>query len=135
MSRCTSIKNQFFFDPDGLNTYCCESVPPGTPERKQFKLQDWDAKRTYELDLYEKSKQGWLEECLLCKRNEDRDGESMRTRINADHDEQDNDYIQSAIIKTSNHCNMGCRMCEPSLSTFWQRVVKKNPSKEFNAGK
>ncbi len=135
MSRCTSIKNQFFFDPDGQNTYCCESVPPNTPERKQFSLQDWDAKREYELDLYERSKQGWLEECLLCKYNEDREGESMRTRANADHDEYDNDFIQTAIIKTSNHCNMACRMCEPSLSTFWQKVVRDHPSNEFNMGK
>ena len=131
LSRCTSIRNQFFFDPDGQNTYCCESVPPGTPERKQFKLTDWDAKRAYELDLYEQSKQGWLTECLLCKYNEDKFGESMRTRANDDHDEYNNDHIQSAIIKTSNHCNMACRMCEPSLSTLWQKVVRDNPNKEF----
>ena len=133
LSRCTSIRNQFFFDPDGQNTYCCESVPPGTPERKQFKLTQWTEKRAYELDLYERSKKGWLTECLLCKYNEDKFGNSMRTSANRDHDEYDNDYIQSAIIKTSNHCNMGCRMCEPSLSTFWQKVVRSSPSEEFHS--
>ena len=43
----------------------------------------------YELDLYERSKKGWLEECLLCKYNEDKFGDSLRTRANRD-DEFDN---------------------------------------------
>ena len=33
-----------FFGSDGQNTYCCESSQYNF-ERKQFKLQDWDAKR------------------------------------------------------------------------------------------
>lgn len=133
MSRCNSIRNQFFFDPDGDNTYCCESVPNGTPERKQFKLTDWDNKRAYELDLYEQSKKGWLTECMLCKYNEDKFGSSLRTRANNRYSDTDSNHILSAIIKTSNHCNLGCRMCGPSLSTYWQKVIRDNPNDEFFA--
>lgn len=128
MSKCGLIKNQFFLDPDGTTTYCCESVPDGVNERKTFKLTDWDVKREYELNLYEESKQGWLDECLLCKYSEDTFGSSMRTRSA---NTEEHDYISKAIIKTSNHCNLGCRMCGPELSTYWQHLVRHNPNEEF----
>ena len=129
MSQCGLIKNQFFLDPDGTTTYCCESVPDGVAERKTFKLSEWNNKRKYELDLYEQSKQGWLDECLLCKYSEDTFGSSMRTR--SANDAQEHDYITKAIIKTSNHCNLACRMCGPELSTLWQKVIRDNPSNDF----
>ena len=129
MSKCGLIKNQFFLDPDGTTTYCCESVPDGVPDRKTFKLSEWDKKRAYELDLYNQSKQGWLDECLLCKYSEDTFGSSMRTM--SMHDTKEHDYITKAIIKTSNHCNLGCRMCGPELSTYWQHLVRQTPNDEF----
>lgn len=129
MSRCSNIINQVFIEPNGDTTYCCETVPPGTPERKLFHLDNWKAKREYDLRQYNQSKKGWLTECLLCKYSEDRTGFSMRIGANNTH--KDNNHIQSAIVKTSNHCNLACRMCSPTLSTHWQRVIRENPSTEF----
>ena len=81
MSRCSNIINQVFIEPNGDTTYCCETVPPGTPKRKLFHLDDWKAKRKYDLRQYNQSKKGWLTECLLCKYNEDRTGFSMRMAL------------------------------------------------------
>jgi hypothetical protein len=130
MPKCFHIKNQIFVEPNGLTTYCCESVPHDTPQRKLFDLNSWDEKRTYELDLFNKSKsKEWLTECLLCKYSEDKFGYSMRTGgLNF---YPNSNHIIKAIIKTSNLCNLACRMCSPDLSTTWQYNIKDNSSKEF----
>ncbi len=129
MPKCFHIKNQIFVEPNGLTTYCCESVPRDTPKRKLFNLNDWDEKRTYELDLFNKSKNRWLTECLLCKYHEDKFGHSMRTGSLNDY--PDSNRIIKAIIKTSNLCNLACRMCTPDLSTTWQYNIKEHRSNEF----
>jgi len=129
MAKCLHIKNQIFIEPNGLTTYCCESVPHGTSPRKLFDLNNWNEKRIYELNQYEKSKKGWLTECLLCKYNEDKFSVSMRTESLNFY--PDSDHIVGAIIKTSNLCNLACRMCGPELSTTWQYNIKDNTNNEF----
>ena len=134
MPKCLHFKNQIFIEPNGLTTYCCEGVPHNTPPRKLFDLNNWNEKRTYELDLFNKSKTGWLTECLLCKYNEDKFGYSMRTGTKhcmSLYPQDDSNHIIKAIIKTSNLCNLACRMCSPDLSTTWQHNIKENSNNEF----
>lgn len=131
MSKCNLIRNQLFLESNGESTYCCESVPPGTPDRKSFKITDWDIKRKHDLEQYEKSTKGWLVECGVCKHHEQLRGWSMRTR-NLD-ERYDTDNLRKAVIKTSNHCNLACRMCGPELSTLWQKVMRDNYNPEFAA--
>jgi organic radical activating enzyme len=136
MSKCNLIKNGFYFEAGNIGTtYCCEGVMPGIKHREHFQLKDWNKKREYELAEYEKSKQGWLPSCLICKYREDLGRDSMRIgAMQGDYEISEDDFsIRKAVIKTDNKCNIACRMCGPGASSKWVSNLNNNsPSPCFS---
>jgi len=132
MSQCSLIKNGLVYYPEKGSTYCCETEPYDA-QRELFIFEKWDEKRAHEIDKYNQSKSIWLPECDSCRHHEKVMGHSVRTEDNEtwSHVSDDDNNIKTAIIKTSNLCNLACRMCSPNVSTKWQQVVANNPINGF----
>ena len=129
MSRCQLIKNGFYWNAGTPTSFCCadDDLSP----RPSFEMRDWEQKRKTEIQLYNDSLNDWLPSCYSCKLNEQYpDGTSMRTNIESTpymQNVDDDDYsIKEAIIRTSNTCNLACRMCGPEFSSKWSSVLKNN---------
>jgi MoaA/NifB/PqqE/SkfB family radical SAM enzyme len=120
MSYCKLLKHGITIDPDGSILPCCFFYKKDYPK---FRFEDdW---YTTHLDLYEKSKHGWLDACHGCKTTEDRDGKSYRvthnkTLANAKPDEG----ILYWDLKINNTCNLACRICNASSSSTWEQIAK-----------
>jgi organic radical activating enzyme len=131
MSHCSLIKNGFYWDPTQGTNYCCanDQDDDGNSQRQWFSLTELDKFKEYRKQEYQKSKQGWLPGCQSCKNIEETGGRSMRH--NSNHmingllktPENNTNFIE-AVIKTSNVCNLACRMCNPSYSTKWASNLK-----------
>lgn len=132
MSKCRLIKNGFYWDPKAGVSYCCASDEnkEGVSSRQRYDLDRLDDFLSYALDDYEKSKEGWLPGCYTCENQESFFPNSMRTRANAtmrrNGIKEDDDSKVDVVIKTSNVCNLACRMCSPSNSTKWSSVLRNN---------
>ena len=124
-SECKLIKNGFVMNPDAETIPCC------TGEFKEFEFENWDEKRQSEIQLYDLSKNDWIDECNRCRVSEIATGTSARyVESQLLHSVEDDDYnIKTAIINGSNTCNLMCRMCGPAISTRWAQLVK---SSSFN---
>jgi sulfatase maturation enzyme AslB (radical SAM superfamily) len=69
---------------------------------------------------------GWAAGCKKCKEEEERGQTSLREVLNKTlSGSSDIEYIE---ISLSNKCNLACKMCSPTYSTFWNKLVSDTPS-------
>lgn len=74
--------------------------------------------------LKKEMQDGWAPGCNKCKNEEERDHTSLRQVLNRDlSGSNDVEYIE---ISLSNKCNLACKMCAPTYSTLWNKLVDKN---------
>ena len=68
---------------------------------------------------------GWDAGCKKCQQEEERGQTSLRQVMNRELNGTTD--IQSLEISLSNNCNLACRMCSPTYSTTWNKLVEANP--------
>lgn len=121
MPKCVFIDNGITVGPDGLVRPCCHIQ---YNDDWLVHISDFDWENSFP-DLKIKMENGWAEECNACRLDEIKNGNSPRTR-----------YEQFAIegssktifdLKITNTCNLSCRMCTPSQSSTWDKIIKANP--------
>ena len=67
---------------------------------------------------------GWAEGCKKCMKEEQRGHNSLREQMNKNFSgTTDLEYIE---ISLSNKCNLACKMCAPTYSTLWNKLVEQN---------
>ena len=67
---------------------------------------------------------GWADGCKKCKNEEDRGHTSLRQVLNNElSGTTDIEYVE---ISLSNKCNLACKMCSPTYSTLWNKLVDQN---------
>jgi sulfatase maturation enzyme AslB (radical SAM superfamily) len=77
-------------------------------------------------DIISDMTQGWATGCSKCKQEEDRGHTSLRQVLNKDlSGSNDIEYME---ISLSNKCNLACKMCSPTYSTLWNKLVQDNTS-------
>lgn len=64
---------------------------------------------------------GWAIGCNKCKTEEERGHTSLRQVLNSEL--SGNSTLEYIEISISNECNLACRMCSPTYSTFWGKLV------------
>ena len=71
---------------------------------------------------------GWAEGCKKCMKEEQRGHNSLREQMNKNFSgTTDLEYIE---ISLSNKCNLACKMCAPTYSTLWNKLVEQKFSTE-----
>lgn len=120
MSYCKLLKHGITIDPDGSVLPCCVFDKKDYPKLR-FE-DDWHSKH---MEMYEASKDGWLDACHGCKTVEERDGHSYRTTHNIKlKDTTDDDGILYWDLKINNTCNLACRICNASSSSTWEKIAR-----------
>ena len=70
-----------------------ETIPCCTGEFKEFEFENWDEKRQSEIQLYDLSKNDWIDECNRCRVSEIATGTSARyVESQLLHSVEDDDY-------------------------------------------
>jgi len=122
MPRCPYLENGITIDPDGRVRPCC-FINSSDISNKDYDGFDWNDSFP---ELRKVMEDGWAHECTYCKTEENKKGDSPRTRF--DHFSVDGGYKTIFDLKITNTCNLSCRMCSPTQSSTWDKVVKANKS-------
>lgn len=124
MPYCSALDNHMCITVDSKWRPCCRFK-----DFSDFKIDKIDFDDYRNDEWYQKiktdMKDGWADGCSKCKAEEERNATSLRKVFNDRH--EDNKNIQSFEISLSNKCNLACRMCSPTYSTHWGKLMDANP--------
>lgn len=126
MPKCVFIDNGISISPDGMVRPCCH-IHIDKDSLTHISDFDWDNSFP---DLRKKMENGWAKECNACEKDEIKNGNSPRTRYEKFSLPGNTKTIFD--LKITNTCNLSCRMCTPSQSSTWDKIVKQNKDLELH---
>lgn len=120
MPKCLALKHAAAIGPLGTIRPCC-AWNNNTGKESQFneKFQHKHAIWYGQMEAGD-----WLPECLECKQDEEKNGKSQRLYFNEIL--QYSHGVEYWDFKINNTCNLSCRMCDPSSSSTWDRILKQH---------
>ena len=126
MPNCNAFKNHICIKA-GHWFPCCRFGGSNTYSIKDYTFEQYKATDFYQ-NLESEMENEWSPGCLRCKLQEERTGSSYRHFFNQEMSGKDR--IEFIEITLSNECNLACRMCDPTYSTLWGKIVDRNPDIE-----
>jgi len=124
--NCNAFKNHMCIKA-GHWFPCCRFNGTNTYNIKDYTFEQYKATEFYQ-DLAEEMQNEWALGCLRCKLQEERTGSSYRHFFNREMSGKD--QVEFIEITLSNECNLACRMCDPTYSTLWSKILELNPDLE-----
>jgi len=123
MPFCNALTNHMCITVAASWRPCCRfnNFPLVDINQVDFKsYQDSDFYKSIKSDMFS----GWSSGCKKCKEEEERGQTSLREVLNKTlSGSSDIEYVE---ISLSNNCNLACKMCSPTYSTFWNKLVTDN---------
>lgn len=107
---------------------CChiKSIPEKTA--RDWEEFDWSLDTNFAEVEQEMQGDNWSSACYRCQREEEKTGQSPRTRFNEKYVAEHNKYT-FWDLKISNTCNLMCVSCNPQSSSKWATLVSQNLDK------
>ena len=125
MPKCAYIDNGVTIGPGGDVRPCCH-IYHSDISNKEY--EDFNWKNSFP-KLRKIMENGWAKECDYCRIEEIKKGESPRTKL--DHFGIEGNQKTIFDLKITNTCNLSCRMCNPTQSSTWDKIVKTNRNIDF----
>ena len=125
MPKCAYIDNGVTIGPGGDVRPCCH-IYHSDISNKEY--EDFNWKNSFP-KLRKIMENGWAKECDYCRIEEIKKGESPRTKL--DHFGIEGNQKTIFDLKITNTCNLSCRMCNPTQSSTWDKIVKTNKNIDF----
>lgn len=123
MPWCNAFDNHMCIGLTGHWTPCCRFSGDRHYEVNEYSFEEYKNSSFYK-ELKEVSKESWHPGCIRCQLEEERGTGSYRRFFNQECSGKNHlEYIE---ISLSNHCNLTCRMCDPTYSTAWGKLFNKN---------
>lgn len=125
MPACNAFTNHMCITVAGSWRPCCRFN--GFPHVDITKTSFTEYKQSdFYQNIIHDMTDGWAEGCKKCMKEEQRGHTSLRQVLNKDlSGTTDLEYIE---ISLSNKCNLACKMCAPTYSTLWNKLVEQNSS-------
>ena len=124
MPQCNALTNHMCVTVTGSWRPCCRFNKFDFVDIEQTDFESYRYTDFYQ-NIIKDMSNGWSEGCKKCMKEEERGQTSLRQVINSfTSGGPDVEYIE---ISLSNQCNLACKMCSPSYSTFWHKIVRENP--------
>lgn len=130
MPYCRYIFNGITIDPNKNIRPCCH-IQYHEDSIIHYDDFDFSAKTNFPKLAMAMKGDNWHPACVECQDSEKRDRDVPRSsRISSNNKYSDLPPGKFNLIdlKTSNTCNLSCRMCGPAVSSTWAQIVKRNPS-------
>ena len=124
MPQCNALTNHMCVTLTGSWRPCCRFNKFNFVDIEPIDFESYRQTDFYQ-NIIQDMSNGWSEGCEKCMKEEERGQTSLRLVINSfTSGGPDVEYIE---ISLSNQCNLACRMCSPSYSTFWHKIIRENP--------
>lgn len=124
MPACNALSNHMCITVARSWRPCCRYAGFPHVDVEETSFHDYTQSDFY-MKVVDNMTGGWDPGCRKCQQEEKRGHNSLRQQMNRDLDGSTD--VQSLEISLSNECNLACRMCSPTYSTTWNRLVKDNP--------
>lgn len=130
MPHCKFIFSGITVDPNKNIRPCCHIQ---SHEDSEIYYDDFDFSASTnfpELAIAMEGPDNWHPACIECRNSEEGDSErenSSRQIANRRYSELPPGQFNLIDLKTSNTCNLSCRMCHPGVSSSWKQIIKRNP--------
>jgi len=123
MPVCNALNNHMCITVAGSWRPCCRFNNFPHVDITQTSFTDYKQSDFYQGVIYDMT-DGWADGCKKCMKEEQRGHNSLREQMNENFSgTTDLEYIE---ISLSNKCNLACKMCAPTYSTLWNKLVEQN---------
>jgi sulfatase maturation enzyme AslB (radical SAM superfamily) len=126
MPKCKILENHACLSVSGEYMPCCRFQGKPRDPVMLVPMNEYRGSATF-LELKNTMEKDWHPGCIRCERDEKLGKESQREFFNKILSGAKN-QIESLELSFSNSCNLTCRMCDPSSSSSWNSMLKKNVS-------
>ena len=129
MPQCNALKNHMCITVSASWRPCCRFNSFPYVNINSVNFENYRKSDFYQ-DIISDMKDGWASGCKKCEQEENRNHTSLRQVLNKELSGSDDiEYIE---ISLSNKCNLACKMCSPTYSTTWNKMLISNPElKEY----
>lgn len=130
MPSCNALTNHMCITVAGSWRPCCRFNNFPHVDITKTSFTDYKQSDFYQ-GVVNNMAAGWDDGCKKCMKEEDRGHTSLRQVLNKEFSgTKDLEYIELSL---SNKCNLACKMCAPTYSTLWNKLVEKNSNlKQFH---
>lgn len=123
MPACNALNNHMCITVAGSWRPCCRYNGFPHEDITQTSFNNYKQSDFYQ-GIIQDMTNGWAQGCKKCMKEEQRGQTSLRQVLNNDlSGTTDLEYIE---ISLSNKCNLACKMCAPTYSTLWNKLVDQN---------
>ena len=124
MPQCNALSNHMCVTVANSWRPCCRFNKFPHTNTGTTSFSEYKQTKFYQKTIHDMAR-GWADGCSKCQSEEQRGQTSLREVMNRELSGTTD--IESIEISLSNQCNLACKMCSPTYSTTWNKLLTDAP--------